>query len=93
MAGGAIYELSGGISVDGPASAFVCSFRRALGASYGRNRKVGTVTFLVKPVLCLCGACTFYGEVLIRLSKDDRARRLTMPWNVLVDDPLSLFHQ
>jgi len=48
----AMYETNGGVSVEGPASAFVCSFRRALDASYGWNRKVGTVTFLVQPVLC-----------------------------------------
>ena len=71
MGGGAMYEMSGGARVDGPASAFVCSFKRALGASYGRNRKVGTVMFLVEPVLRWCSACKFYGEVLIGLSKDD----------------------
>jgi len=47
MAGGAMYETSGGVSVDGPASAFVCSFRRALGISYGWNRNFGAV----EPVL------------------------------------------
>ena len=51
MTDGAMYEVSGGARVDGPASAFVCSFKRALGASYGWNRKVGTVMFLVEPVL------------------------------------------
>ena len=52
MAGGAMYETKGGTSVDGPASAFVCPFRRAPGVPYGWNRKVGTVTVLVEPLLC-----------------------------------------
>jgi len=47
MAGVAMYETNGGASVDGPASAFVCLFRRALGISYGWNRKVGAL----EPVL------------------------------------------
>ena len=71
IADDAMYETNGGIRVDGPASAFVCSFRRALDVSYGWNRKVGTVMFLVEPVLRWCSACKFYGEVLIGLSKDD----------------------
>ena len=78
MADEAMYEMCRGVSVDGPASAFVCSLRRALGVPYGWNRKVGTVTVLVDLALCWCGACTFYGEVSIRLSNDDRTRRLTM---------------
>ena len=52
MAGGAMYETKGGTSVDGPASAFVCPFRRAPGVPYGWNRKVGTVAVLVEPLLC-----------------------------------------
>jgi len=52
MTDGAMYEISGGASIDDPASAFVCSLRQALDASYGWNRKVGTVTFLVESVLC-----------------------------------------
>ena len=51
MAGGAMYETSGGTSVDGPASVLVCSFRRALSVSYGWNSKVGTVTVQVELVL------------------------------------------
>ena len=52
MADGAMYEVNEGVSVDGPASAFVCSLRQTLGVSYGWDRKVGTVTVLVEPVLC-----------------------------------------
>ena len=51
MVGGAMYETSGGISVDGPASAFVCSLRRALGVPYGWNRGVRAVAVQVEPLL------------------------------------------
>ena len=78
MAGWAMYGTNGGIRVDGPASAFVCSFRGALGVLYGWRCHVGTIIFLVVLVPCWCGACTFYGEVLIGLSRDDRARRLAI---------------
>jgi len=51
MVDGAMYEMSGGFSVDGPASAFVCPLRRAPGVPYGWNRGVGPVV-QVGPLLC-----------------------------------------
>ena len=42
-----MYWTSGGARFDGPASAFTCSFERARGVSYGRNRRVYGVPVLV----------------------------------------------
>jgi len=51
MVGGSMHETSGGVSVDGPASASVSSFRQTPSVPYGWNRKVGTVAVHVEPVL------------------------------------------
>ena len=51
MVDGSMHETNGGVRVDGPASASVCSLRQTPGVPYGWNRKVGTVAVQVEPVL------------------------------------------
>ena len=82
------HGTGGGIRVDGPATIFMCSLRRARDLPYGWNLPIDLGPVLAGPVPGLWEVYTFScGKTSTGIHEDKRTPVLTI-WNVLVEGPL-----